>query len=44
MSYSEKRLKMCVVYFTIFKIRKYVKYYSRVPAIENSEFGQIYQN
>ena len=23
---TQKRLKMCVVYFTIFKIRKYVKY------------------
>ena len=30
MSYSKKRLKMCVVYFTIFKIREYVKYKFKV--------------
>ena len=28
---QKKRLKMCDVYFTIFKIRKYVKYYLRLP-------------
>ena len=28
---TQKKLKMCVVYFTIFKIRKYVKYYLRLP-------------
>ena len=33
MSYEENRLKVCVVYFTIFKIRKYVKYYLRLPCI-----------
>ena len=28
---QKKKLKMCDVYFTIFKIRKYVKYYLRLP-------------
>ena len=28
---KKKRLKVCVVYFTIFKIKKYVKYYLRLP-------------
>ena len=31
MSYEEKKLKVRVVYFTIFKIRKYVIYYLRLP-------------
>ena len=28
---TKKKLKMCDVYYTIFKIRKYVKYYLRLP-------------
>ena len=28
---TQKKLKMCIVYFTIFKIIKYVKYYLRLP-------------
>ena len=28
---QKKKLKMCDVYFTIFKIKKYVKYYLRLP-------------
>ena len=42
MSYGEKKLKVWVVYFLIFKIRKYVIYYLRLPC--DAKYNNNYIN